>query len=46
MPAAENRAILERYITEVWDNQNLESIDKFLSSDYKQHRSATSEPLT
>ncbi len=41
MSAAENKALLLRYIKEVWDNNNPEAIDEFLAEEYKRHRSPT-----
>ena len=42
----DNKALLYRYVEEVWDQQNLEAIDDFLSPDYQRHPSPTAEPLT
>jgi predicted ester cyclase len=46
MLAEESKALLHRYITEVWDRQNPAAVDEFLAPGYKRHRSATTEPLT
>jgi hypothetical protein len=35
MSAAENKELLARYITEVWDEANLDAIRKFLSPTFK-----------
>jgi steroid delta-isomerase-like uncharacterized protein len=42
----ENKALLRRYVKEVWDKQNPAAVDGFLAPNYKRHRSATTEPLT
>jgi steroid delta-isomerase-like uncharacterized protein len=46
MSAEENKALLRRYVNEVWGNQNLKALDEFLAPDYQRHRSATTQPLT
>ena len=46
MSAEENKALLRRYIKEVWDRQNPAAADDFLAPNYKRHRSPTAEPLT
>ena len=46
MSAEENKALLRRYIKEVWDRQNPAAVDDFLAPKYKRHRSPTTEPLT
>jgi steroid delta-isomerase-like uncharacterized protein len=46
MSAEENKALLRRYIEDVWDKQNLAAVDDFLSPDYNRHRSPTTTPLT
>jgi predicted ester cyclase len=46
MSKEENKAILHRYIREVWDKQNPAAADAFLAPNYKRHRSPTAEPLT
>ena len=47
MSAVEDKkALLYRYVEEVWDQHNLEAIDDFLSPDYQRHPSPTAEPLT
>jgi steroid delta-isomerase-like uncharacterized protein len=44
--AEENKALLERYIEEVWDKENPAAVDDFLAPDYMRHRSPTATPLT
>jgi predicted ester cyclase len=39
MSIAENKELLARYITEVWDEANLNAIRKFLSPGFKRHLS-------
>lgn len=46
MSAEENRALLRRYVEEVWDKQNPAAIDEFLAPNYRRHRSPNIEPLT
>jgi predicted ester cyclase len=46
MTPDENKALLRRYIQEVWDNNNPAAVDDFLAPHYKRHRSPTTEPLT
>jgi steroid delta-isomerase-like uncharacterized protein len=46
MSAETSKALLRRYIHEVWENQNLEAVDEFLAPGYKRHRARTSPPLT
>ena len=46
MSAEENKALLRRYIEEVWDRQNPAAVDEFLAPNYKRHRSPTTKPLT
>ena len=46
MSAEENKALLQRYIKEVWDKQDPAAVDDFLASNYKRHRSPTTTPLT
>jgi len=46
MSAEENKALLWRYIEEVWDKKNPAAVDEFLSPDYQRHRSPTAAPLT
>ena len=43
--ADENKALLRRYVKEVWDKQNPDAVDDFLSPNYKRHRSPTTAPL-
>ena len=46
MSAKENKALLWRYIENVWDKQNPATVDEFLAPNYKRHRSPTATPLT
>jgi len=46
MSAEANKALLRRYIEQVWDRKNLTAIDEFLAPNYKRYRSPTGEPLT
>jgi len=39
MSASENKELLARYITEVWDEANLDAIRKFLSPTFERHLS-------
>jgi steroid delta-isomerase-like uncharacterized protein len=44
--AKENKALLRRYMKEVWEEQNPAAVDDFLAPNDRRHRSATTEPLT
>ena len=46
MSEEENKALLHRYIEEVWEKQNPTAVDDFLSPNYKRHRSPAKVPLT
>ena len=46
MSAAAHRALLARYVEEVWDKGNLAALDDFLAPDYRRHGSPTAAPLT
>lgn len=46
MSTEANKALLSRYIAEVWDRQNPTAVDEFLAPTYKRYRSPTAEPLT
>jgi len=46
MSTEENRALLQRYIEDVWDKQNPAAVDDFLAPNYKRYRSPTTTPLT
>ncbi|HKJ39155.1 MAG TPA: ester cyclase [Anaerolineales bacterium] len=46
MSAEENKALLRRYIEDVWDEQNPDAIDNYLLPNYKRHRSPTTAPLS
>jgi predicted ester cyclase len=45
MKADEVRALLQRYVHEVWEKQNPEAVDGFLARDYKRHLSPKADPL-
>lgn len=46
MTAAEHKALLRRYIEEVWHNGNIAALDDFLAPTYRRHVSPTAPPLT
>lgn len=46
MSTRENKALLRRYVEQVWDNQNPAALDEFLSPAYVRHRSRGAEPLS
>ena len=46
MSVQENKALLQRYVEEIWDKGNEGAIDDFLAPDYQRHRSPFSDPLT
>ena len=46
MSADEQKALLRRYVEEVWDKGNLAALDDFLAADYRRHVSPTAAPLT
>jgi len=46
MAAEQNKILLRRYVEEVWEKQNLDAIDDFLSPFYKRHRSPNTPALT
>lgn len=45
MSAEANKQLLARYVREVWDEGNLDAIERFLSPDYKRHMTPTLPPL-
>ncbi len=45
MSAEANEQLLARYIREVWDEGDLDALERFLSPDYKRHVSPTLPPL-
>lgn len=45
MTAGDNEKLLERYVTEVWDNGNPEAVESFASEDFRRHGRPGSEPL-
>jgi hypothetical protein len=46
IPTDSNQALFRRYITEVWDQGNLNALDSFLSPNYQCHVSALAPPLS
>jgi len=46
MTAEQNKALLHRYIEEVWDRENHAAVDDFLAPTYLRYRSPTKPPLT
>ena len=42
-PAEENRAVVMRYIEEVWNRHDLDAIDRLVSSEYVNHAASTEE---
>ncbi len=46
MSAEENKALLRRYVEEVWQNGNIAALDDFLAPTYQRHVSPTAPPLT
>lgn len=46
MSTEENKQLLRRYITEVWENGNLEALKDFLAPGYLRHVSPTLPPLS
>jgi len=46
MSVEQNRALLHRYIEEIWEKDNPAALDNFLASTYTRHRSPTAPPLT
>lgn len=45
MPVAENRALLESYIREVWDKANLDAIEVYLDPSFQRHVSSSLPPI-
>lgn len=41
-----NKALLRRYIEDVWDKKNPTAVDEYLAPNYRRYRSPTAEPLT
>ncbi len=41
-----NKEMVLRYLDEVWQKKNIESVDIYLASNYKRYLSPISEPLT
>ena len=46
MSIEENKALLKRYVEEVWDMGNPYAVDKFLAEHFKRHRSPLLPSLT
>ena len=46
MSAKQNKALLHRYVNEVWNKKNPAAVDDFLAPTYRRHRSPTTPPLT
>ena len=46
MSDEQNKALLHRYMQEVWDKENPAAVDDFLAPTYIRHRSPTLPPLT
>ena len=46
MSAQELKALLHRYIEEVWRKQHLEAVDDFLAPNYRRHLGANAESLS
>lgn len=45
MSESENKALLARYIREVWDAADIYALRQFLSPEFKRHQSPLVEPL-
>lgn len=45
MSAEDNKRLLHRYVSEVWENANLEALHDFLADDYRRHVSPRLPPL-
>lgn len=45
MSASENKALLRRYVREVWEKQNPAAVKEFLASNYRRHTSPDAAPL-
>jgi predicted ester cyclase len=46
MSASENKALLRRYVRDVWEKQNPSAVRDFLAPNYRRHTSPTVAPLT
>jgi len=46
MSTEANKALLRRYIADVWDQGNLAALDDYLAADYRRHVSPVAPPLT
>lgn len=45
MSVSENKALLRRYVREVWEKQNPAAVKEFLASNYRRHASPDAAPL-
>ena len=45
MSVEENKALVLRYIEEIWDQKNVAALDEFLASNYQRHTSPSATPL-
>jgi steroid delta-isomerase-like uncharacterized protein len=45
MSAEDNKALVRRYIEEVWDKKNIAALDEFLASNYQRHTSPNTTPI-
>ena len=45
MSVEDNKALVRRYIEEVWDKKNSSALDKFLAPHYQRHLSPITTPL-
>jgi steroid delta-isomerase-like uncharacterized protein len=45
MSAEDNKALVRRYIEEVWHKKNSAAVDEFLSANYQRHTSPNAAPL-
>lgn len=45
MSAADNRALLEEYLNDIWVGRDPGAIERFVAPDYQRHMSPTAPPL-
>lgn len=45
MSADENKALLHRYMTEIWDTANPDAVERFLDPEYRRHTSPTAQTI-
>lgn len=45
MSADDSRALLERYVHDVWDEGDPEAVERFLAPGYRRHASPTAAPI-